>query len=154
MSDDDIPVGNAIAVLFCQLGGAIFFYMGQTVIITTILDLVPQRLPELPAAAVLAAGAPNLPTLVRSQEQLVALQEIWNSAVTRTMIMTTTVVGAAVPFTFGMDWLNAFKAAEEWEKAIIEATESEKTSDNKQHTEGGSKNPKDLPGYAKADQVA
>ncbi|KAK7949384.1 efflux pump antibiotic resistance protein [Apiospora aurea] len=128
LSDDDIPVGNAIAVLFYQLGGAIFISTGQTVIITTILDLDPQRLPGLPAGAVLAAGAANLPTLAQSPEQLVVLQDIWNSAIVRTIIMTTAVVGAAVPFTLGMEWLNAVKVAEKRKNVTIEATDSEKAN--------------------------
>ncbi|KAK8040136.1 hypothetical protein PG993_008547 [Apiospora rasikravindrae] len=153
LSDDDIPVGNAIAVLFYQLGGAIFISMGQTVIITTILDLVPQRLPGLPAGAVLAAGAANLPTLAQSPEQLVVLQDIWNSAVTRTIIMTAAVVGAAVPFTLGMEWLNAVKVAERRKNATIEAAGSEKASgDNDTGKASGSSGAS--PVHVDANQVA
>ncbi|CAH0038141.1 unnamed protein product [Clonostachys solani] len=124
LSDTDVPVGNAIAVLFYQLGGAIFISMGQTVIITTILDLVPKRLPGIPAEWVVAVGAANLGTLAQSQDQLLALQEIWNVAIRRTMILSTAVVGAAVPFTLGMEWLNALKVAEE-RKNIVSSVDGE-----------------------------
>ncbi len=63
LADEDIPVGNAIAVLFYQLGGAISISMGQTITITTHFDLVPQRLPDLSPQLVVTMGAANLPAL-------------------------------------------------------------------------------------------
>ncbi|KAK8093355.1 hypothetical protein PG997_000040 [Apiospora hydei] len=72
--------------------------------------------------------AANLPTLAQTPKQLVVLQDIWNSAVVRTIIMTTAVVGAAVPFTLGMEWLNAVKVAEKRKNATIEAAVSEKAN--------------------------
>lgn len=113
LSDDDVPVGNAIAVLFYQLGGAIFISIGQTIVITTLLELLPQRLPSVSPEMVVTLGAANLPSLVTSSEDLAILQDIWNTAVARTMILGTAVVAAAIPFTFGMEWLNALKVAQE-----------------------------------------
>lgn len=81
--------------------------MGQTITITTILHEVPKRLPGLSSAAVLGAGGANLSAVATSPETLAALQLIWNTAVSRTMILSVTLVAASVPFTLGMEWLNA-----------------------------------------------
>ncbi|OTA91517.1 hypothetical protein M434DRAFT_342951 [Hypoxylon sp. CO27-5] len=116
LADEDIPVGNAIAVLFYQLGGAIAISLGQTILLSTILDLVPKRLPNIPAELVMSVGAANLSALASTPEDLRILREIWNTAITRTMILGTATVGAAVPFTLGMEWLNAVKVAEERKK--------------------------------------
>ncbi|KAI1471099.1 MFS general substrate transporter [Daldinia caldariorum] len=127
LSDDDIPVGNAIAVLFYQLGGAIFISMGQTIIITTLLDLVPQRLLGVSAETVVTVGASNLAAITTTPEDLAVLQDIWNTAVARTMILGTVVVGATVPFTLGMGWLNSVKVAEERKKASVTGNKEAQT---------------------------
>lgn len=119
LSDEDIPVGNAIAVLFYQLGGAISISMGQTITITSLLELLPQRLPDLSPQMVITMGTANLSLLTPTPEALVVLREIWNTAIARTMILGAAVVGAAIPFTMGMEWLNAVKVAEERKKASV-----------------------------------
>ncbi|KAM7202702.1 putative HC-toxin efflux carrier [Rhypophila sp. PSN 637] len=124
LSDEDIPTGNAIAVLFYQLGGAIAISVGQVITITTLFDLVAERqgeglLPGTPflAEMLLAVGAPNLHLLTGGSAAVLAvLREIWNSAIAKTMIVSLVVVAASVPFTLGMEWLNAVKVAEERRK--------------------------------------
>lgn len=118
LSDDDIPVGNALAVLFYQLGGAIFISIGQNITISTIMDLVPELLPSsISSAAVITAGATNLRAIASDPNDLDQLREIWNTAITRAMIMSAAVVGASVPFTMRMEWLNAVKVSQEKTKA-------------------------------------
>lgn len=124
LTDEDIPTGNAIAVLFYQLGGAITISIGQVITITTLFDLVAERqgdglLPRTPffAEMLLAVGAPNLDLLTGGSASVLAvLREIWNSAIAKTMIVSLVVVVASVPFTLGMEWLNAVKVAEERRK--------------------------------------
>ncbi|KAF2194761.1 MFS general substrate transporter [Zopfia rhizophila CBS 207.26] len=111
LSDKDIPTGNAIAVLSFQLGGAIAISMGQTISITTILDLLPQRLPQLSTQATLKAGAAGLQLLASTPQELITLRQIWNEAIKRIMLLAVFLVGASVPFTLGMEWLNAKKVA-------------------------------------------
>ncbi|KAI0513194.1 MFS general substrate transporter [Xylaria bambusicola] len=126
LADQDIPVGNAIAVLFYQLGGAVFISVGQNIIITTVLDLVHQRLPRISAEAVLSAGAANLAALVTGPQELIILRNVWNTAIARTLILGTALAGASLPFTLGMEWLNANKVAAERGNAA-EADSSEET---------------------------
>lgn len=85
--------------------------MGQAITISTIIDEVPKQIPGLSSKDVLTAGAANLPALVKSSSALAILRSIWNSAVSRTMILSVALVAASVPFTLGMEWLNAKKVA-------------------------------------------
>ena len=75
--------------------------------ISTVVNALPERLPSLSPELVLKAGAAGLPQLASSPDELVTLQEIWNKAVSRTMILSAAVLALSVPFTLGMEWLNA-----------------------------------------------
>jgi hypothetical protein len=55
----------------------------------------------------LTAGAANLPALAPTPKALELLLLIWNTGITRTMILPVALVAVAVPFTFAMEWLNA-----------------------------------------------
>ncbi|KAI1130787.1 MFS general substrate transporter [Nemania abortiva] len=125
LDDQDIPVGNALAVLFYQLGGAVAISIGQTITITSLLALLPQRLPDLSAETVITVGAANLATLVSTPQDLATLRDIWNIAISHTMFLGVAVVGAAVPFTVGMEWLNANKVAAQRTSAAKEMEEKQ-----------------------------
>ena len=86
--------------------------MGQTITISTLINEVPKQIPGLSGGEVLTAGAVNLSALATSPETLASLRSIWNTAVSRTMILSVTCVAVSVPFTLGMEWLNAKKVAE------------------------------------------
>lgn len=116
LADEDIPTGNAILVFFQQLGGALSISLGQTIVLLTLLDLVPKRLPDVSVQAVISAKGADLRSLGLPKEELAILEEIWNMAISRTMILATAVVGAAVPFTLAMEWLNANRVAKEKEE--------------------------------------
>lgn len=90
--------------------------MGQTITITTIIAEVSKRIPGLNGDVVVKAGAANFAALTTSPEALATLRSIWNTAVSRTMILSVALVAASVPFTFGMEWLNAKKVAESRKK--------------------------------------
>lgn len=94
--------------------------MGQTITISTIIAEVPKRVPGLNGDVVVKAGAANFPALTTSPEALAILKSIWNTAVSRTMILSAALVAASVPFTFGMEWLNAKKVAESRKKLAAE----------------------------------
>lgn len=124
LSDNDIPIGNAIAVLFQQLGGALFISLGQTVTITSLTSLTRKHLPEVSPQLVVSSGVGNLDAITSGPGELAVLRDIWNSAVTRTMILAVAVVAASVPFTLGMEWLNSIKvAAQRREAAAVEIDE-------------------------------
>jgi hypothetical protein len=87
--------------------------MGQTITITTIIDLVSKstELPGLSGDIINKAGAAGLRSLSLSPSQLAVLVGIWNEATKRTMIFSVSLVAASLPFTLGMEWLNARKVA-------------------------------------------
>lgn len=113
LSDQDIPVGNALAVLFYQLGSTISISLGQTITFSTILNLVPKRIPSLPPRAVIKVGATALASLGLPPDQLSVLRDIWNTGIARTIIFSTVCLAAAVPFTLGMECLNAVKIGQQ-----------------------------------------
>ncbi|PYI05540.1 MFS general substrate transporter [Aspergillus sclerotiicarbonarius CBS 121057] len=117
LSTDDLPMGNAIAVLFYQLGGAIAIAiaMGQTVVLSTITEDLHGQIPGLTSHDVFEAGAANLKSLAPTVADLALLREIWNHGISRTMILSVALVAAAVPFTLGMEWLNSKQVARERE---------------------------------------
>lgn len=59
----------------------------------------------------MSAGAANISLLATSPGVFDALRNVWNVAVTRTMILSTALVAASFPFTIGMEWLNTKKVA-------------------------------------------
>lgn len=112
LADDDIPIGNAIVLFLTQMGGALAVSLGQTLILTTLVALVPRRLPGLSVQLIKDVGASDLSSLNLSIEDLKTLRDIWNTAVVRTMILAAAFVGAALPFTLMMEWLNTKTEAE------------------------------------------
>ncbi|KAI2829144.1 hypothetical protein CBS63078_6366 [Aspergillus niger] len=137
-SAEDLAMGNAIAVLFYQLGGAISIAMGQTVVLSTLTEKLNGQIPGLTSKDVFEAGAANLKALAPTAADLAFLCDIWNEGISRTMILSVALVAAAVPFTLGMEWLDAKQvardrqAAEEGQREIVKqevgVTEVEKGS--------------------------
>ncbi|RDK45506.1 MFS general substrate transporter [Aspergillus phoenicis ATCC 13157] len=111
LSAEDLAMGNAIAVLFYQLGGAISIAMGQTVVLSTLTEKLNGQIPGLTSKDVFEAGAANLKALAPTAADLAFLRDIWNEGISRTMILSVALVAAAVPFTLGMEWLDAKRVA-------------------------------------------
>lgn len=130
LADDDIPVGNAIAVFLNQLGGALAVSLGQTITLTTLVALVPHRLPDLSLQLVKDAGASNLSSLRLSIEEMTVLRDIWNTAIVRTMILATAFVAVALPFTLSMEWLNVKTEAETRREASALRAQENSRGDN------------------------
>ncbi|KAJ5691620.1 MFS general substrate transporter [Penicillium malachiteum] len=126
LSAEDLPAGNAIAVLFYQLGGAISISMGQTVVLCTIEEELQDKIPGLNSKEVFSAGAANLESLVSTRAALTILREIWNDGIQRNMYLSVSLITAAVPFTLCMQWLNSKKVARQIQaKEEMENTECE-----------------------------
>lgn len=118
LEDGDIPTGNAIMVFLQQLGGILCISLGQTIILSTLLDLVPKGLPHVPVEAVIKAGGTGLTSLGLADQDLAILRHIWNTAIARTMILATAALGASVLFTLAMEWLNVNTVAKERREAL------------------------------------
>lgn len=87
--------------------------MGQTITVTTIIDLVSKspQLSGLSGETINRAGAAGVRLLGLSSSQLTVLVGIWNEATKRTMYLGVAFIAASVPFTLGMEWLNSRKVA-------------------------------------------
>ena len=79
---------------------------GQTITISTVLNQVPSQIPNLHPDSVLKAGAAGLSQLVSSPTESDSLSRIWNTAISRAMILSVAFLASSVPFTLGMEWLN------------------------------------------------
>ncbi|ROW18055.1 hypothetical protein VPNG_00330 [Cytospora leucostoma] len=113
LADDDVSVGNAIAVFLNQLGGALAVIWARPILtLSTLVDLVPQRLPNVPLQLVKDVGVSDLAPLHLNTADLTILRDIWNTAIARTMLLCTAFIGTTLPFTLGMEWLNTKKEAE------------------------------------------
>ncbi|EDN97547.1 hypothetical protein SS1G_12398 [Sclerotinia sclerotiorum 1980 UF-70] len=97
-AEKNIPTGNAIPI-------------GQTIAISTLLELVPKMVPGISGRTVIAAGATGLPSIVKSAEELEILQSIWSKAIIRIMYLCIALTAASVPFTIGMEWKNSKEVA-------------------------------------------
>ena len=86
--------------------------MGQTITINTIIKEVPKLTPSLPSSAMIIAGAASLKIVANAQEASIGLRLIRNIAASRTMILSVALVAASVPFTLGLESLNARKIAD------------------------------------------
>jgi hypothetical protein len=95
-----------------MVNSALAISISQTITITTILEQIASRLPNLSGQAVIKAGAAGLSMLASTPYEMFTLQEIWNEAIRRIMILVVACVGASIPFTLGMEWLNAKKIAQ------------------------------------------
>jgi hypothetical protein len=104
--------------------------MGQTITVTTLLKEVAEKLPELSTSMVIAAGAGNLPALATSPTMLSVLRSIWNTAISRTMMLSVALVAVSLPFTVGMEWLNAKVVSEERKRAAGTELEVENDPNN------------------------
>ena len=96
---------------------AIAIAVGQTITVNTLYKALPEQLPNLSIAAVIAAGAANVPAVASTPHVLEILRQIWNTAISRTLLFSLATVCAAVPFTVGMEWLNAKEVAKSRKEA-------------------------------------
>lgn len=102
---------------------AIALSMGQTIILTTIMQQLQGQIPGLTSEQVFTAGAANLPAIAPTPEALDILRQIWNAGIRRGMMLSVAFVGAAVPFTLAMEWLNAKQVALARQEAERQSTQ-------------------------------
>lgn len=60
LSSKDMPTGNAIAIFFNSLGGAISISMAQNIFSNGLYKQIPQNAPTIPVDVIVAAGAAHL----------------------------------------------------------------------------------------------
>ena len=99
---------------------AIAIAMGQTIVLSTLADTVPRTLQGVSGTEAIAAGAVNLSAVAKSPDAALVLRSIWNTAIVRTMYLSVALTGASIPFTIGMEWLNAKTVAKERKERVAD----------------------------------
>ncbi|KAL9620789.1 MAG: hypothetical protein Q9160_004689 [Pyrenula sp. 1 TL-2023] len=86
LNKKDMPTGNAIAVFFNSLGGAISISIAQNIFSNTLQTQIPQHSHGVDPALIVAAGATHVRE-VTPPDQLAGVLEAYNIAVTHTLIL-------------------------------------------------------------------
>ena len=113
LSPEDLPIGNALIVFFQALGGALAVGIGQNVLSNTLLQQLKQKLPQLDASAVVAAGATNVGESVASVSSpalVEGVRDAYSLALSRTYILPIVAAGVAVLVSLGVENRSVKKA--------------------------------------------
>ncbi|KAK6535356.1 hypothetical protein TWF694_001818 [Orbilia ellipsospora] len=98
----DMPVGNALAIFFNSLGGAISISIAQNIFTNTLLKELPKYAPNVNPQVVIMAGATALRTFV-SPENLLGVIQAYNTAIVTAFILPIAVGGIAFLCSLGME---------------------------------------------------
>ena len=98
-----MPVGNAVAIFFNTLGGALSVSIAQNIFSNTLVRKLPVYAPDVDVARVIAAGATHFRDFL-TPEQLPGVLLAYNKAVTTAFIMPIAVSGLAFLASLGMEW--------------------------------------------------
>lgn len=101
---DDLPVGNALIVFFQSLGGALAVSIGQNVLSNVLLRQL-ERLPQINASRVIAAGATDLSASIADipPALLEPVRTAYSFALSRTYVLPIIAGGVAFLCSFGME---------------------------------------------------
>ena len=86
LSAKDMPTGNALAIFFNSLGGAISISVAQNIFSNTLEKQIPLQAPGAMPAVIIAAGASHVRE-VTPIDQLDGVLQAYNVAVTRSFIL-------------------------------------------------------------------
>jgi len=109
LSANDIPIGTAICVFFQFFGGAIFLTIEQNVFTSRLISSLHTYSPSLDAAAVVAAGAEGLRSVVSMQDPaaLDSAVHAYNTAIMSTFYPVTAAAAMVTICAFGIEWKSA-----------------------------------------------
>lgn len=121
----DTMTGNAIAIFFWQLGGAVAVSVGQNLLLNDLRTNIPKYTNAVSPQQVIDAGAGALVDLAPNATVLRQLREAYAESLKGTYMLALAGTCVALPFAAGMQWLNIKKIAEERrKKADTEKRES------------------------------
>ncbi|KAI9808661.1 MAG: hypothetical protein M1825_003812 [Sarcosagium campestre] len=99
LSAKDMPTGNAIAIFFNSLGGAISISIAQNIFTNTLIKQIPLLTDGVDAAAIIGAGATHVRDIT-PPAQLDGVLQAYNLAVTTAFILPIAVGGLALISSF------------------------------------------------------
>ncbi|OAG09464.1 MFS general substrate transporter [Paraphaeosphaeria sporulosa] len=109
----DTLTGNAIAIFFWQLGGAVAVSVGQTLLLNNLRVNIPKSISGVAPQDVIDAGAGGIAAIAQSPLALRKLREAYAESLKGTFVLALVGSCLALPFAAGMQWLNIKKVAED-----------------------------------------
>ncbi|KAI9819987.1 MAG: hypothetical protein M1827_006557 [Pycnora praestabilis] len=103
LSEKDMPTGNAIAIFFNSLGGAVSISIAQNIFSNTLIQEIPKRAPGLNPATIISAGATHVKD-VTPKDQLQGVLEAYSYAIDRSFILAIAVGAIALIFSLFVEW--------------------------------------------------
>lgn len=103
LSKKDMPTGNAVAIFFNSLGGAVAISIAQNIFSNTLIQEIPKLTTGLDAATIIAAGATHIRE-VTPKSQLPGVLLAYDLAVTRAFILSIACASVAFCCSLGFEW--------------------------------------------------
>lgn len=103
LDEKDMPTGNAIAIFFNSLGGAISISIAQNLFSNTLVKDIVRYAPGADPAAIVAAGATHVRDVV-SANHLPGVLLAYNNAVNTAFILPIATSGIAFLFSLFVEW--------------------------------------------------
>ncbi|KAH0292593.1 putative major facilitator superfamily transporter, partial [Aureobasidium sp. EXF-3399] len=103
LEEKDMPSGNAIAIFFNSLGGAISISIAQNIFANTLVKDIIKDAPGVNPAAVISAGATHVRDVV-SAAQLPGVLTAYSNAVTTAFIVPIVTSGLAFVVSLFIEW--------------------------------------------------
>lgn len=99
----DMPVGNAVAIFFNSLGGAIAISIAQNIFSNTLVEEIPKYTTGVDPSTIVMAGATHIRE-VTPPSQLAGVLYAYNIAVTHTFILSIACASIAFIISIGFEW--------------------------------------------------
>ncbi|KIW91149.1 uncharacterized protein Z519_08044 [Cladophialophora bantiana CBS 173.52] len=99
----DMPVGNAVAIFFNSLGGAISISIAQNIFSNTLVKEIPRYTTGVNPQTIIMAGATHIRE-VTPPSQLAGVLYAYNIAVTHSYILSIACASIAFLFSLGFEW--------------------------------------------------
>ncbi|KIW67751.1 hypothetical protein PV04_06981 [Phialophora macrospora] len=103
LSKKDMPVGNAVAIFFNSLGGAISISIAQNIFSNTLIKEIPRHTQGVNPWTIVMAGATHIRE-VTPPAQLQGVLYAYNIAVTHSYILSIACSSIAFLFSLGFEW--------------------------------------------------
>lgn len=103
LNKKDIPVGNAVAIFFNSLGGAISISIAQNIFSNTLVKEIPKYTSGVNPAIIIMAGATHIRE-VTPPSQLVGVLYAYNIAVTHSYILSIACASIVFVVSLGFEW--------------------------------------------------
>jgi hypothetical protein len=103
LNQKDMPTGNAIAIFFNSLGGAISVSVAQNIFVNGLVKQIPIYAPDVDPLVVFNAGATHIAEVV-SVADLPGVLQAYNLALDQAFILPIAVGGIAFCLSFFVEW--------------------------------------------------